>query len=120
MFAATVVNFILFSMNTGGGVALFIVLIRKALILDTDYPLLEKSDSISSALRNVLTVNLWTGYLPVSIKLSLSDLVSIHAKFTFGGGIFQRSHCHVEGLGHLSRSTVANPHAVHFMDWVSG
>jgi len=53
MFIATVINFILSSLNTGTQVAGFIGLIRNALILDIDYPLLEKPELINNALRNV-------------------------------------------------------------------
>jgi len=74
MFTATVINFLVSSLRTGTQVALFIVLIRKALILDTDYPLSEKRGTVNKALRNTnIVVRLWVTNIPVSIKLSLSD-----------------------------------------------
>ena len=79
MFAVTVINFLLSSLTTGNHVAEFIVHIRKALILDIDYPLSEKPDLADQALKNMGIVGRWAAYLPVSIKLSLWDLVSMHA-----------------------------------------
>ena len=80
MFAATVVNFLLSSLETGTEVALFIVLIRKALVVDINYPLVERADLIGNALQSVSIIGLWAGYLPVSIiELSLPDTTSIRA-----------------------------------------
>jgi len=116
MFAATVINFCLSSLGTASQVAGFIVFIRKALILDIDHPLSEKQELLNNALQNTTIVSVWAAGLPVSIKLSLS----IPYLFMLGGGISQRSHCHVEGLGPLPRATVGNPHTVHFVDWSRG
>ena len=82
MFAATVINFLLSSFSTGSHVAGFILYIRMALILDIDYPLSEKLKLVNQALKNTNIVSGWAAYLPVSIKLSLSDLVfiNIHAR----------------------------------------
>ena len=77
-FAATVINFILCSLNIGTTVAPFIMAIRKVLILDIDYPLLEKPDLINDALRDATIVNSWAGDVPVSSKLLLLDSISIH------------------------------------------
>jgi len=80
MFVATVINFLLYSLDTGTQVAGFIVFVRKTLILDIDYPLAEKRESVDNALLNMNIVHNWAAYLPVSIKLSLSDPGSIHAR----------------------------------------
>ena len=50
MFAATVINFLLSGLNAGTQVALFIVFIRMALILDICYPLSEKRELVNQAL----------------------------------------------------------------------
>ena len=71
MFAATVINFILSSVNTGSQVAEFIVYIRKALILDIDYPLSKEPELLSDALLNTNIVGAWAANFPVSIMLSL-------------------------------------------------
>ena len=115
IFAATVINFLLSSLNTGSIVALIIVFLRKALILDI-YPLSEKRNFVGNALRNVNIVTYWARSLPVSLNLSLPDIVSIHVR----RGIAQRCHCHLEGLGPLPASTVGSPHTVHFVDWNRG
>ena len=82
MFIATVVNFIFSSLNTGIEVALFIVVIRKALTLDIDYPLLEKAELINNALvQGMSIVTVWAQVLPVSIKLLMLDPVFIHARW---------------------------------------
>jgi len=69
MFIATVINFLLSSLNIGAQVAGFIVFIQKALILDIDYPLPEKRDLVDNALRNTNMIIFWAGGLPVSIEL---------------------------------------------------
>jgi len=87
MFAATVINFLLSSLDIGDEVAGFIVLTRKALILDIDYPLLAKPELVNNALRNENIVNAWSENLPVSGNLSLA--AGIPYLFMFGGGIAQ-------------------------------
>ena len=84
MFVATVINFILSSLGTGSRVAIFIVYIRKALIVDIDYPLSEEPELLTNALRNVTILSSWAEYIGVSIKTSLSD-----PTFMLGGGISQ-------------------------------
>ena len=84
MFVATVINFILSSLGTGSRVAIFIVYIRKALIVDIDYPLSEEPELLTNALRNVTMLSSWAEYIGVSIKPSLSDPV-----FMFCEGISQ-------------------------------
>ena len=37
-----------------------------------------------------------------------------------GGDLVQRSHCHLEGLGPLPRSTVGSPHTVYFVVCIRG
>ena len=73
MFATTVVNFLLSILRTAGEVAGFVVSIRKALVIDIDYPLSEKPELVHGALRNMNLVGFWAGDLPVSIKSSLPD-----------------------------------------------
>ena len=70
MFVTTVINFILSSLNTGGQVALFIVFIRKALMIipDINYPAADKPQLINNALRNVNIITLWASVFPVSTK----------------------------------------------------
>jgi len=80
MFVATVINFLLSSLNTGTQVAGFIVFVRKALILDIDYPLSEKRVLVNKALQSVNEVSNWAFSLPVSVRLSLPDPGSIHAR----------------------------------------
>ena len=87
MFVATVVNFILYSLSTGSDVAGFIVFIRKALILDLDYPLSEKPELVNNALRNMNLLTLWATNFPVSIKLSPSAPVSIYARWRYYSAI---------------------------------
>ena len=91
---------------------MLVVYIRKTLILNIDYPLSEKLELVNNALQNMYIVGDWAVYLPVSIKLSLPDLISM-----LDVDIAQRSHCHLESLGSLPRPTVGNPHTVCFMDW---
>ena len=80
MFVMTVINFFLSTLNTGARVASFIIYIRKTLILDIDVPLSEQPKLVIDALRNVSVVAIWSGYLPVSTKLLLSDSVCIHTR----------------------------------------
>jgi len=80
MFAVTVINFLLSSLNTGSQVASFIVFIRKALILDIDHPLSEKQEPVTNALRNINIVSFWAESLPVSITLLLPDPILIHGR----------------------------------------
>jgi len=69
-------NLLLSSLNTGIEIATFIVLIRKALILDIDHSLAEKRVSVNKVLDKIGIVYFGGAYLPVSIKLSLSDPAS--------------------------------------------
>ena len=80
MFLATTINFLVSSLNTGNSIALFIVFIRKALVLNIDYPLPERQELVNNALRNVNLVAIWASSLPVSGKLSLLDPVFIHRR----------------------------------------
>ena len=82
IFAATVINFLLSSLNTGSIVALIIVFLRKALILDI-YPLSEKRNFVGNALRNVNIVTYWARSFPVSIHLSFPDIVFIYARWRY-------------------------------------
>ena len=85
MFIATIINFLLASLNIAVQVAVFVVFIRKAFILDIDYSLSKKGfrHLVNITLRNLNLVGFWVGALPVSIKLPLSDLVL----FIFGGDL---------------------------------
>ena len=89
MFAATVINFLLSSLNTGNIVALFIVFIQKGLkiIPNNDYPIADRAELLNSALRIVNIIGLWASIFPVSIKLSLSDFISIHTWWRYGSAI---------------------------------
>jgi len=117
MFVATVINFLLSSLNTGTHVVVFITSIRKALILDIDYPLLGKPQLVNTALQNLNIVDFWAGILPVSNNPSLPDS---GPNLMLGEDIGQRSHCHLEGLVLLPRSTVGNPHTVCSVGWNRG
>ena len=80
MFGATAINFALSSLDTGSQLAFLIVLIRKALILDMDSPLSEKSELVDEAYWSVPDViDTWTGSLAVSIILSPTDSTSNNA-----------------------------------------
>jgi len=79
-FIMTVINFLLSSLRIGTEVSDFVVYIRKAFILDIDYPLSEKLELAGNALQNLLIVVFWSDNLPVSSNLSLLDFVSIHAR----------------------------------------
>jgi len=114
MFIATVINFLLSSLNTGTHIAVFITSIRKALILDIDYPLLGKQQLVNNAVQSLNTVEFWTGILPVSINLLLPD--SVPSLIILGEDIGQRSHCHLEGLGPFPRSKVGNSRTVCSVD----
>ena len=107
MFSATVINFLLFSLNTLTEVVALVVYIREALVLDIDYPFTEKQELVNNmgAFQNVDIVMLymWSGGIPVSIKLSLrlSPVLSIQTR---------RSHCSAISLsfGGLGPSSQIN------------
>ena len=65
MFTATVINFLLFLLNTGTQVAEFIVFIREALVIDIDYSLLESRNLLQNALWNPDTLSNWAKYLQI-------------------------------------------------------
>ena len=119
MFVATVINFLLLGLSTGGQVYALLVFIRKPLIQDVNYPLTEAriENLVNNTLRGVHLFGFWVGVLGVSIKLSLSNLVSIDP---LGGDIPQRSHCDLEGLGPLPRSAAGCPHTIRYVDWNRG
>ena len=74
MFGATVINFILSSLDTASQLAVLIVLIRRTLILDMDSPLSEKSELVNNATWSVPDViDTWAGSLAVSTILSPPD-----------------------------------------------
>ena len=81
MFTMTVINFLLFTLNIGTEVAIFIVYIQEPLILGTrvNYPLSESRKLLDKA----IALDDWVRYLPVSIKLSLSDSRSIHVRWRY-------------------------------------
>ena len=60
MFVATVINFLLSSLNTGDQLAQFIMFIRKALILS------ENPGLVDGGLLGKDVINMWAEYLPVS------------------------------------------------------
>jgi len=112
VFVATVINFVLFSLVTGTQVAIFVVSIRKALILDIDYPLSEKLEVVKKVVWNLDIVIDWAGNTPVSTNLFLPDSVFNMLREV----VTQRSHRHLEGLGHLPRSEVGNPPTIYSVD----
>ena len=81
MFVVTVINFLLLSLGVATTVAPFILLIRKALVLDIESPLPEKLASlqVDMVLQNLIIVNVWSANLPVSSNLSLLDSMPVHA-----------------------------------------
>ena len=81
MFVTTVINFLLFSLNTGIQTATFITVIQKP--LNSDIPPLSevpipKAGLVRSMSWSMILIAFWAAYLPVSIKQSLSDSVSIN------------------------------------------
>ena len=74
MFGVTVINFLLFTLTVGIETAIFTVLIRKALILDIEYPLSKKRGSINNALQDLKIVSFWTRGLPVSSNMLLGSV----------------------------------------------
>ena len=92
MFVTTVINLLLFTLNTGMEVASLTTLIRqKSLNLDIDLPLskipIPRPGLVSSVSWSMILVTFWTTYLPVSIKLSLSGSVSNYAHWRYGSAI---------------------------------
>ena len=85
MFVATVIDFLLSSLNTGNQVAAFIVFIRKALIEDIHYPVSEMRALVNNALREINLITFWAESFPVSIGL----LLQILYLFMLGGDIAQ-------------------------------
>ena len=78
MFVATAINFLLSTLVTGAEVAIFIVSIRKALILDIDYPLSVKLGLVKKVVWNLAIVIDWAGTMTsVSTNLSLPARDSI-------------------------------------------
>ena len=73
MFAATVINFLLFSLSTGTQVAQFIVFIRTALILYINYPLVEDQELVNNAIEIMTRVGGWAQAFPVGSILPLPD-----------------------------------------------
>ena len=66
MFVATTVNFLLCSLVIGTQVAIFVVSIRTALILDVDHPLSEKLELVKRVVWNLDIALDWAGNTPVS------------------------------------------------------
>ena len=67
MFVATVINFLLSSLDTGNQIGAIVVLIQKALVLDIDSPLL-KSELVNEASWSLPgVIDTWAGSLAVSI-----------------------------------------------------
>ena len=78
MFVATAINFLLSTLVTGAEVSIFIVSIRKALILDIDYPLSVKLGLVKKVVWNLDIVIDWTGTMTsvgANLRLSLPDSV---------------------------------------------
>ena len=87
MFMVTVINFLLFSLASGTELATITLFIRKALILDIEYPLSEKRGLVKNTLQSLRTLLFWSASLSVSINLSLLDSVSIHALWRYYSAI---------------------------------
>ena len=91
MFVTTIVNLLLFSLNTGTQLAIFVMVVRKPLDVDIDSPLSDigvpMPGSVNRVSQNMILVTLWASYLPVSIKLSPSALVSNRACWTWRYGL---------------------------------
>ena len=83
MFVATIINFLLCSLNVGNQIATIVVFIRDALILDVHYPFSKDRVLVNNALRKPNIVGLWASTLSVSIKLSLLDPLSIHVRWRY-------------------------------------
>ena len=66
MFVATTINFLASSVVTGIQVTIFSGAIRKALILDVDYPLSEKLELVTKVVWNFDIVVDWAGTISVS------------------------------------------------------
>ena len=66
MFVATTINFLASSVVTGIQVTIFSGAIRKALILDVDYPLSEKLELLNKVAWNLDIAVDWTGTISVS------------------------------------------------------
>jgi len=77
MFAATIINFLLSSLNTGTQVTKFIRFIRQALILDIHDPLSKKPASVNNALLITNAISACTETLPVSSNPLLPESVMI-------------------------------------------
>ena len=68
MFVATVMNFLLSSLNAGSVIAAFVFFIRRALVLNIDYPLSGKPQLVSNTPQTKITtiISLWTQNIPVN------------------------------------------------------
>ena len=86
MFVTTVINLLLFSLSTGTQVAITITTFQEPLKLDIDSSLSEIPIPKPGLVSTIL-VAYWTTFLPVSVKLSLSDSVSIRAFWRYGSVI---------------------------------
>ena len=86
VFVTTVINLLLFSLHAGIQVATFIMIIRNPPNPDVDHPFSEMVLA-NVMIQNMVLVTFWAAYLPVSIKLSLSDSVSIRARWRYGSPI---------------------------------
>jgi len=115
MFVATAINFLLTSLVIGTEVSMFIVSVRKALILDTDFLLSEKLELVKKVVWKLDIAIEWTGSIPVSTNRLLPDFWLIIRE-----DVDQRSHRHLEGMGPFSISTAANPPTIYSVDWSRG
>ena len=85
MFIATVINFLLASLNTGTEVAIFIVFIRNSIVLNIEYSLAEKLHLVlhGSQQSKLTILGYWSQWLPVSSSVSPLHSVSIHARWRY-------------------------------------
>ena len=117
MFVTTVINLLLFTVQTVTQVVTYISSFQEPLNPNIDAPPSEiplpRPELVGDGTWSVALVIWWTAYLPVSINLRRCWIPYL---FMLVGGMAQRSDRHLEGLGPLSRSTVGNPHTVHYVD----
>ena len=109
---------ILSSLVTGTQVAIFVLSIRNALILDIDDPLSEKLELVKKAVWNLYIIVDWTGNIAVSMIVSICHCSGITylRLMMLREDVTQRSHRHLEGLGPIPISTAANPPTVYSVD----
>ena len=121
MFVTTVINLLLFTLHAVTQVVMYIWVFQLPLNLAAEYPPdiplseipIPRPESVGNGIWSKILVIWWAAYIPVSINFCRCWIPYL---FMLVGGMAQRSHRHLEGLGPLPRSTVGNPHTVHYVD----